>query len=146
MLDWRKFYRTVTNPFHAKSALYSGPGHHGVDFAASAHQPIPTYVKAKCVAMGHSSVLGNWVVLKAGLVHYGWAHLVIGTRPDLGDVLQPGDRVGLAAGPQDDHGSAWTGPHCHTTRSLFKTGIYDGRTLNPWPAIKKAIAKVVTKK
>lgn len=140
MTNWRDFYRTVTNPYGAAGRFYTG-GHHGTDFAAAPGQPIPTYVKARCVLNGHSSVLGNYTVLRAGLVFYAWAHLIIGTRPDLGQLLQPGDSVGNAAGPGDDHGSAWSGAHCHTTRSLFKTGIYDGRTLNPWPAIKKAIAR-----
>ncbi|KAK1548443.1 hypothetical protein Q3G72_027507 [Acer saccharum] len=109
-MSWRDFYRTVTNPYAAPGRFYSGAGHHGVDFAAAPHQSIPTYVKAKCVLNGHSSVLGNYTVLKAGLIYYGWAHLLIGTRPDLGQTLVPGDSVGKASTWGDDHGSAWRSP------------------------------------
>jgi hypothetical protein len=141
MLDWRKFYAHVTNPFGTKGPFYGPAGHHGTDFAAAPHQAIPTFIKAKCVLNGRSKVLGDYTVLKAGVTYYGWAHLLQGTRPDVGDVLQPGMAVGKAAGANDYHGSAWSGSHCHTTRSLFLTGIFDGRTLNPWTAIKKALAK-----
>jgi murein DD-endopeptidase MepM/ murein hydrolase activator NlpD len=146
MVDFRKFYARVTNPYHAVATIYSGKIHHGVDYAAGSHAEVPSYFNGTCVLNGHSSFLGNYTVLRRSDGKYvGYAHCLVGTRPDVGAKVKPGDTIYRAAGPNDDHGSQWTGPHCHTTLSAFVTGIYDGRTLDPTPGIRAAIAKVSAK-
>lgn len=138
--NWRDFYTAARrgNLFGIRGPFYGPQGHRGLDFAAAPHEPIPSFVEAKCVYNGHSSVLGNYTVLRRGLVFYGWAHLLIGTRPDVGATVSIGESIGKAATLGDDHGSAWSGAHCHTTRGLTLLHIVSGRVLDPWPTIKKA--------
>lgn len=146
-MTWKSFYKKSTNPFGVKGPLYSAVGHRGADFAVAAHGVVPAYFSGECVLNGHSSVLGNYTVFKADGAYLGYAHLLIGTRPDVGQEVKPGDRVGLAAGPKDDHGTAWTGPHCHTTRSPVKGGIVSGKVVDPVPRIRilTGTAPAVTK-
>lgn len=143
MTTWRDFYAPARqgNRFGIKGPFYGRQGHRGQDYRAAVHESIPSYVRARCVLNGHSSVLGNYTVLRSGLMFYGWAHLLIGTRPDVGAIVQQGDSVGRAAGPGDDHGSAWSGAHCHTTRGLTLMHIVYGVVLNPLVAVRKALAK-----
>jgi hypothetical protein len=143
MLDWRKFYAAARrrNLFGVKGPNYGPAGHRGLDYAAAGHESIPTFVRGKCVLNGRSSVLGNYTVLKAGIWYYSWAHLLVGTRPDAGKIVPLGASIGKAADHGDDHGSAWTGPHSHMTRSLTINGVVYGKVYDPWAAIKKALAK-----
>lgn len=143
MTTWRQFYAPARqgNAFGIKGPFYGPQGHRGQDYRAAVHESIPNYVPkgARCVLNGHSSVLGNYTVLRRGLMFYGWAHLLIGSRPDVGAIVPQGGSVGKAAGPQDDHGSAWSGAHCHTTRGLTLMHIVYGAVLNPVTAIKAAL-------
>lgn len=135
MSDWRSFYKKVTNPFHAPGALYAG-WHHGADFAVANHGAIPAYFNGTCVKNAHSEYLGNYSVFKADGAYIGYAHLLLGTRRNVGEKITPGQTVGLAAGRGDDHGSQWTGPHCHTTRGGQIDSIWNGNTVDPVPRIR----------
>jgi murein DD-endopeptidase MepM/ murein hydrolase activator NlpD len=135
-MSWQSFYKKTTNPFGTKGPFYGPAGHHGADFAVGSHGAVPAYFNGTLVLNGHSSVLGNYSVYRADGAYLGFAHLLAGTRRDVGSKVTPGQSVGLAAGRKDDHGTAWSGPHCHTTRSAFETGIYDGRTVDPVPRIR----------
>jgi murein DD-endopeptidase MepM/ murein hydrolase activator NlpD len=138
-MTWKDFYAHITNAYHTAGPFYSGPGHHGVDFAVAAHGAVPSYFTGTCVKNGHSDALGNYSVFKVKAGDYrGYAHLLVGTRQDVGAKVKPGDRIGLAAGHGDDHGSSWTGPHCHTTKSSEVDGIWDGNTVNPTASIAAA--------
>lgn len=135
-MTWQDFYKRTTNPFGAKGPFYGPAGHHGADFAVGTHGGIPSYFTGTLVMNGHSSVLGNYSVYRRDDgVYAGFAHLLIGTRKNVGDRVRPGTILGKAAGAHDDHGSAWAGAHCHTTVSKYETGIWDGRTYDPVPSI-----------
>jgi murein DD-endopeptidase MepM/ murein hydrolase activator NlpD len=135
MTDWRTFYKKVSNPFHAPSKIYSG-WHHGADFPVAAHGVVPAYFSGECVKLGFTPYIGYYAVFHADGAFLSYAHLLVGTRPDVGQHVKPGDRVGLAAGRGDEHGTQWTGPHCHTTRGSDINSIYNGNTVDPVPRIR----------
>lgn len=115
--------------------------HRGQDYKRPAGSKVVAYETCTVVDSDlKSSVLGYSVVARRARdgLFIGWAHLLVGTRPANGTVLQPGDQVGLVAGPNDYHGSAWTGPHIHTTEGPTAGHIYSGTVTDPAPDIAAA--------
>jgi hypothetical protein len=124
--------------------------HRGSDYKAKAGQKIVAYEECTVVSSdSKTNILGHYLVAKRKRdnKYIGWAHVRVGTRPALGTVLMPGDSVGLVAGADDFHGSAWSGPHIHTTEGLTIDHIRYGIVTDPAPDIAEAVrkAKVVVK-
>lgn len=137
-MTWQDFYAHVTNPFGAAGPHYNG-GHHGADYAAKTHQNVPAYFTGVCVRNDHSSILGYVTEFKTSDGEIvGFAHCLVGTRRNIGEHVKPGDTIYKAAGRSDDHGSAWDGPHCHTTLSHSSLdGVFGIDVVNPAPYIAK---------
>lgn len=92
----------------------NGKRHRGHDIKAPRGQVVPALNAGTVHAIGYSSVLGYYVVVRLTAFTYEfYCHLIVGTRPKVGTVLKQGQSVGQVAGPDDDPGSAWSGPHLH---------------------------------
>lgn len=139
-------------------------GHHGQDFhlpagggsEVVAYEEVTIVESGVEVTRGFTSMIGWYVVGRAKDGRYlGWAHLRRGTRASVGEVVKPGGRIGLAAsgpvpkvalGPTeaglDYPGTAWAGPHIHTTNSDTIPGIFAGNTIDPLPRIRATVASL----
>lgn len=134
-------YATLVDPFGSVNEAHKTP-HRGSDYRRAAGQVIVAYEECTVVVSDkYSSILGFYLVAKRKRdgKYIGWAHILKGTRPNNGDVLKAGDKVGLVAGFNDDHGSAWTGPHIHTTEGDTVEAITNGVVSNPAPDIAAAV-------
>src|SRR5205085_143694 len=90
-------YKTLVDPFGSVNAAHPNP-HRGADYKATAGSTVVAYEECTVInSSKYSSVLGFYLVAKRKRdgKYIGWAHLVKGTRPNDGDVLKPGDKVGL---------------------------------------------------
>lgn len=135
-------YATLVDPFGSVNADHPTP-HRGADYRRSAGQTVVAYEECTVIDSDlKSSVLGFCLVAqrKRDGKFIGWAHLLQGTRPGNGAVLQAGDKVGLVAGFNDYHGTAWSGPHIHTTEGSTAGHIYSGQNTDPAPDIAAARA------
>jgi hypothetical protein len=140
---WQEAYSDIGTLWAVRDAAHPN-GHRGQDFPLKAGSVVPAY--EECIVTNsdepHSLYIG-WC-LEARAVSdghiLGWAHLVVGTRPETGAHLYPGDQVGLVAGKNDDPGISWEGDHIHTTDGPLPDSIYQGQTFDPLPRIKKALA------
>lgn len=148
-----------SNAFGVKGPYYDPKiGHRGTDLSVDAGAPIFAWETMTCIENGYSPIVGPFVNFSLPDGKFiGVAHVKEGTRPNVGDVLKPGDRIALAAGHGDKHGSAWTGPHFHIVLSDHKnaaTGwgpLYDARprimaAVQPAPAPDPAPAPSATNK
>jgi hypothetical protein len=134
-------YATLVDPFGSTAGRPSP--HRGADYRRSAGQTVVAYEKCTVINSDlHSSYLGYSLVAQRARdgKYIGWAHLLKGTRPGNGTVLEAGDKVGLVAGFNDDHGSSWSGPHIHTTEGTTADHIYQGQNSDPAPDIAAARA------
>lgn len=114
-MGFQEQYATVTTPFGELGAFYDELGHRGADYAASAGEPIYAYSNFVVEFVGSTGGLGGVIGLRTPTGWAGWAHII----PALGEGASggPDTIIGYAAGPNDDHGSAWDGAHIHTTFS-----------------------------
>lgn len=109
--------------------------HRGLDFPHSANTPVPAWAPGVVSSIGKSSIIGNYLTIKmSDGTECGYAHLK-NIIVSVGQHINLGDIVGLLAGTYDYHGSAWNGPHLHTTYGQLVTSIYTGTVWNPWPRI-----------
>jgi len=97
--------------------------HRGTDLAV---WTIYAWERLTVVSNPFYAALGNCVLLRAADGElFGVAHCRKGTRPDVGDVLEPGDKIADAAsGPwtlpysnPEFPGTEWRGVHFHITRT-----------------------------
>lgn len=138
-------YQTLTDAFG--STIGRPSPHRGADYRRSAGQVVVAY--EECIVTNsdfYSSVLGYCLTatrVRDGRA-IGWAHLRVGTRPANGTRLMPGDQVGIVAGWGENPGSAWSGPHIHTTEDDANdwAHIYTGQNSDPAPDIQAARAGV----
>jgi hypothetical protein len=109
--------------------------HHGLDIARGAREDVPALRSGKVVRSAYSSVLGYHVVIRVGDKDYdGYCHLV--QPAALGTNLTQGQKVGALAGPDDLHGSQWTGPHLHLTNGPGALDVLGtSATRNPAPIV-----------
>jgi hypothetical protein len=134
-------YATLTDPFNSTAGRPSP--HRGADYRRGAGQAVVAY--EECVVTNsdiYSSFLGYCVTatrVRDGRA-IGWAHLKVGTRPATGTRLYPGDQVGIVAGWGENPGSAWSGPHIHTTEDDGNDWehIWSGQNSDPAPDIQAA--------
>lgn len=130
-------------------------GHRGTDW----HLPdgggsfVPAYERCVVKSTPFSPILGFCTVVQYADGRFGyWAHLRKGTRPNVNTVLNPGDRVGLAAsGPKptkaltealagaDYPGTAWEGCHIHHGTGPLLSSVFSGVTYDPLPRVRQAI-------
>lgn len=145
MVDWRSAYDTTRDLWGVTrivNGVRTNP-HRGVDFAVDPGDVVPAYERGKVVSTPYSPVLGYCTVVQyTPTLFGGWAHLQVGTRPNIDTIVYPGDQVGLVAGWTDDHGTAWTGPHIHTTLGPLLSSIFSGTTYDPLPRIRNAISSL----
>ena len=132
-------YATMVDAFGNTAGRPSA--HRGADYRRKAGQTIVAYETCTVVDSDlYSKILGYSLVAKRHRdgKYIGWAHIRKGTRPSNGTVLNPGSSAGLVAGFGDDHGSAWSGPHIHTTEGTTANHIYSGQNSDPVPDISAA--------
>lgn len=132
MLTVRAFYAQARWGDQWNVLRPNGTRHRGHDISCDSREDIPLLRRGTVVKNGHTSVLGNFCVVQVDEDEFDfYCHLLIGTRPDVSLVaLDPGVRVGKAAGWGDDHGSAWTGPHLHYGSGPKITSVTTGTTYN----------------
>lgn len=136
-------YATLVEGFNTLRS--NGTRHRGADYRRGAGQVIVAYETCTVTNSDfYSSALGHCLTATRARdgKSIGWAHIRKGTRPANGTVLQPGDQVGIVAGWGEDPGSAWSGPHIHTTEDDGNdwTHIYQGQNSDPVPDITAAKA------
>lgn len=139
----RDCYAVLVDPF-GSTAGRDTP-HRGADYRRTGGQVVVAYEKCTVVNSDlKSSFLGYSVVAKRARdgAYIGWAHLLVGTRPNAGTVLEAGDPVGVVATFGQYTGSSWTGPHIHTTEGSTEVHIYQGQNSDPNPDIQAAKAGV----
>jgi hypothetical protein len=144
--DWRAFYNPArfTTPFGEPGPFYTpGIGHRGLDISAAGRQAIPVWAPGVVYIVSSTGGLGPVVGIRidGSDKRAAWAHLW-GITVAVGQHLEPGDVVGYAATAADFHGSAWSGPHSHTTYG-FNDSIWQGGSpgiQDPAPAIRAALA------
>ena len=109
-------YATITSPFGATGEMW-GSGHGGTDYARNTGEPVYAYESGTIGYTGTSGWGGGLVGMALdGGDYAGWAHLdPIWVTP--GQRVEQGTIIGLVAGYGQNHGTQWTGPHIHTTRS-----------------------------
>ena len=142
-MNLQECYSRVTNPFGAGGPWYDPQsGHGGADYPSSAGDPVLAYADGVIGFVGSREWGGGLVGMKMSSGEYaGWAHLdPINVVED--QKVSKGDIIGYTAGWGDNHGSSWTGPHIHTTRSASSsaaaaTGIRP--LIDPAPGIAAAI-------
>lgn len=138
------FFRKYVNGryFREKAPEYGPFGHHGQDIPCSTHEQEYALRAGVVAIMGRSSVVGNYAAIKVAVGDYdGYCHWLAGTFPATGTVIAQSRPLGVAAGPADFHGSAWTGPHLHLTNgptSVSVLGTDDVR--DPAPIIRAQVA------
>lgn len=114
-MSYQEQYATVRTPFGEPGPYYDALGHRGTDYPCGAGEPVYAYSNFVVEYVGSSGGLGGVMGLRIPNGYAGWAHIV----PALSEGASggPGTIIGYAAGSGDDHGTAWTGPHIHTTFS-----------------------------
>jgi len=135
-------YATLTTPFGVLGEYYDALGHRGADYKRSEHQAIVAYDDMIVEYVGHSTGLGTVIGLRRLTIggYAGYAHTI--APAPVGRFIAKGSTLAQVAGPNDDPGTLWSGPHIHTTESWISAinaalGI---RPLNdPAPAIARAL-------
>lgn len=119
-MTWQDQYSTVTTPYGEPGEYYDSLGHRGADYPAAAGDPIYAYSNFVVEYVGSSGGLGGVIGLRIPNGYAGWAHIIPALK--VGDSGGPGTIIGYACGAGDNHGTAWTGPHIHTTFSPVSAG------------------------
>lgn len=119
--------------------------HRGHDVAAAPGETVPALRGGRVVLVSElsaSRVLGYHVVVDTGKGFDYYCHLLVGTRPNVGDVLEAGDSVGLVAGWGDYTGTAWTGPHLHYGSGPNLRSVYEGTTYNATTIVRDTLTTI----
>lgn len=112
-------------------------GHRGDDYNGfKKGENVLAVSNGKIVLNKWSDALGNVVVLRVGLLYFGYAHLDKPSTRKVGELVTVGDVVGHAG----TTGSASTGVHLHLTLGWTKTSIFAGRVTSAYKYIVKKIA------
>ena len=144
MLDVLEFYADYDYKDPFGSLKDRENPHRGSDILAEAGALVPAWRAGTVAGVGRSSIIGDYVVVRDAFgQHEGYAHLV-GIQVKTGDVVQVGSSLGKVAGHDDYHGSAWTGPHLHTTYGPAASSVYTGKVYDPWPEISKELATLAS--
>ena len=139
----RDCYATITGHFGDAGGFYDpATGHGGTDYRRNTGEAVLAYEGGVVGYVGTSGWGGGLAGMQLDSGEYaGWAHLdpvivKVGQRVEVGDV------IGYVAGWAGNHGTSWTGPHIHTTRSALSsraaaTGVRP--LIDPAPGIAKAL-------
>ncbi len=118
-----------------------GSRHRGHDIKAAADTPVPALRSGVVAALGRSSVLGAYTVVKVGAAFDFYCHLIRASRPGIGSTVTAGQTVvGKIAGADDDPGSAWTGPHLHYGSGASVLSVTTGPTSDATAIVRGALA------
>ncbi|MFY0580223.1 M23 family metallopeptidase [Cystobacter fuscus] len=120
--------------FGATGPYYGPLGHRGLDIAASAGQAIPALRSGTVRRIQYSSIVGHTIAVESAPGDFSGYDHIIRTQVSVGDFVQQGDIIAYAAGPGDDHGSAWTGPHLHMTRGSTDRCAFGENVSDPAPS------------
>lgn len=126
---WEYFEHGWGNPFGVHGPAYNPQiGHRGTDHPAPAHSSLPAWETMTVVENASHPIVGNVVNLRAHSdgAYLGVAHALVGSRPNVGHTVHPGDLFVKAAGPGDFHGTAWFGSHFHI---VWSSSIHAGQGL-----------------
>ena len=130
----------VKNPhlglaFGVVDALHHN-GHRGDDYNGfKKGENLLAVSKGKIVLNQWSDALGNVVVLRVGLLYFGYCHLDKPSTRKLGEVVNAGDVIGHAG----TTGSASSGVHLHLTLGWTKTSVFAGKVVSAYKYIQKKI-------
>lgn len=144
-MNLQQCYSRVTNPFGAGGEFYDPQsGHGGADYPSNSGDPVLAYQSGVIGYVGSSGWGGGVVGMQLdGGQFAGWAHLdPIAVK--VGQRVKAGDIIGYTAGWNDNHGTSWTGPHIHTTRSAqssIAAALGYRPLIDPAPGIAAAIKK-----
>lgn len=119
--------------------------HRGHDVKAAGGETVPALRPGRVVLVSEAStsaILGYHIVVDSGSGFDYYCHLRVGTRPNVGAWVNAGDRVGLVAGWNDFHGSAWTGPHLHYGSGPNVRSVYEGTTYNATAIVRNALSSL----
>lgn len=116
-------------------------GHKGQDLVHAAGSAIPALLGGVVDYVAYSSVLGHVIEIKvAPGVFLGYCHTVQG-RVSVGYELSQGEILAYVAGYNDDHGSAWNGPHTHFTQGWVRTSVLGFDVVDPLPLIAQVLSQ-----
>ncbi|MFC5931987.1 peptidase M23 [Cryobacterium melibiosiphilum] len=115
------------NRFAQMGPYYGELGHRGLDIAASGGQDIPALRAGYVSLVRRSSVVGNTVSIESAPGDFSaYCHLA-GIRVTAGEYVEQGQIIAQAASTQAVAGTAWSGPHLHTTRGPDQLAAF-----GPW--------------
>lgn len=107
------------------------PGHRGLDIGMDTHEPCYALEAGTVVAVVSDDELGGYVVVQTGGTFHGYCHMI--PQVSVGDWVAQGQMIALTAGWDDDHGSAWDGPHLHKT---------EGTDPRPWIGVRDPVPTI----
>jgi murein DD-endopeptidase MepM/ murein hydrolase activator NlpD len=122
--------------FGAIDAYHAAPGHRGDDYNGfKAGENLLAVSNGKIVLNKWSDVLGNVVVLRVGLLYFGYCHMEKPSTRKVGEVVAVGDVIGHAG----NSGSASSGVHLHLTLGWTKLAVFAGKVSSAYNYIAKKI-------
>jgi hypothetical protein len=111
-------------------------GHRGDDYNGfKKGENLLAVTKGKVVLNQWSDVLGNVVVLRVGLLYFGYCHMDKPSTRTVGEVVNTGDVVGHAG----TTGTASSGVHLHLTLGWTKTAVFAGKVTSAYNYLVKKI-------
>ena len=111
-------------------------GHRGDDYNGfKKGENLLAVSNGKIVLNQWSDALGNVVVLRVGLLYFGYCHMDKPSTRKVGEVVSVGDVVGHAG----NTGSASVGVHLHLTMGWSKTAVFAGKVASAYIYIQKKI-------
>jgi murein DD-endopeptidase MepM/ murein hydrolase activator NlpD len=140
----QQFYSNIGVRFGVHGPFYGPQGHRGQDFPHADGTPTPAWEAGTVENIQHSTVIGTVVVLRLHDGKFsGYAHLKANPPVRIGQAIALGQIIGFTAGYEDQHGTAWSGPHLHTTLGATGAAVFAGIVYDPLPRIEYNIRPVV---
>jgi len=115
---------------------HAAPGHRGDDYNGFKEgENLLAVHNGKVVLNKWSDILGNVVVLRVGLLYFGYCHMSKPSTRKVGEVVSMGDVIGHAG----NTGSASSGVHLHFSMGWTKTAVFSGKLASGYEYIQKKI-------
>jgi len=114
--------------------------HSGHDIKAREHADIPTLAGGTVTLVGRRADIGHYLEVRVNANRYDtYCHILPNVTS--GQTITTGEVRSKVAGPNDDHGTMWTGPHLHFM-TAERSGAYANRsiTTDPRPHIEAALS------
>lgn len=126
--------KRITQVYGQTNAALTGGTHYGTDYALAMNTPLYAMLAGEVVAVSYDKVSGNFILVKAGNIEYGYFHM---NRIDVArrQRVAEGQLLGLAGST-----GASTGPHLHLQTKVNGQLVDPERVLagayNPAPSKK----------